>query len=70
MAMGHKEKLKGGAEFDVVSKWRHYLCYLSRPGVVKSIKRQMNKRHRKNVKEILQNVKREENENLLCRHLL
>lgn len=44
--MGHKEKLKDGYEYDVISKWRKILCYCQRPGVTSSIKNRMNKRNR------------------------
>lgn len=44
-----KQKLKGGAEWDWISKfWRKHLCYLQNStGVSKKIKRGMNKRVRK-----------------------
>ena len=44
-----KQKLKGGAEWDWVSKrWRRVLCYMqNHTGVGKKIKRGMNKRIRK-----------------------
>lgn len=49
--MGRRQKLKNGGEFDVVAKnWRKILCYTQRPGVCKNIKRQMNKRTRKESK--------------------
>jgi len=46
--MGHKEKLKSGDEYDVVTKWRQ--VYSWKPGVLKRIKRQLNKRIRQSVK--------------------
>ena len=45
--MGRKQKLKDGDEFDVVSGWRRWYCYLQRAGSVKAIKKRMNKRARK-----------------------
>jgi len=45
--MGRRQKLKGGDEWDVVSKWRKILVYCSRPGVTKTIKKKMNRRDRK-----------------------
>ena len=39
--------MKGGDEYDALTSWRHVLCYLGRPGVVKKIKRKYNKRFRK-----------------------
>ena len=44
--MGRKQKLKNWNEFDVVTGWRRWYCYLQRAGAVKSIKKQMNKRSR------------------------
>lgn len=45
--MGWRSRLRGGAEWDAFSPWRRFLCYLSRPGVTKAIKRQFKKRDRK-----------------------
>lgn len=39
--------LKGGAEWDALTHARKYYCYLSKPGVAKSIKKGYNKRFRK-----------------------
>ena len=39
--------LKGGAEYDALTKARKYYVYLTNSGVVKSIKRGYNKRFRK-----------------------
>ena len=39
--------LKGGGEQDVFSGWRKVLCYTSRSGVCKAVKRQYSKRLRK-----------------------
>jgi len=50
--MGHKEKLKDGAEYDVVTGWRNVMCYTSRAGVCKKIKKQMNRRIRRESKRI------------------
>lgn len=35
------------AEQDAYTPWRRLYCYLSRPGVVKSIKRQTHRRERR-----------------------
>jgi hypothetical protein len=51
--MGHREKMTNGAEYDVFSSWRKYLCYTSKPGVCKKIKRQFNKRVRRQAKQDL-----------------
>ena len=45
--MGHKEILKDGGEYDVVSRWRKVLCYTQRAGVCKKIKKQINRRVRR-----------------------
>lgn len=42
--------VKGGAEEDVFSGWRKVLCYTSRPGVCKRVKRGYNKRVRRAAK--------------------
>lgn len=44
--MGRKQKLKSGAEWDLLSGWRHLLCYIMRPGVKKKIKKGLNRRSR------------------------
>ena len=33
-------------EYDVVTGWRRYLCYMKRAGVVSAIKRRMRRRER------------------------
>jgi len=45
--MGHREPLKGGAEWDVLTGWRKVYAYTDKPGVCKSIKRGYNKRIRR-----------------------
>ena len=48
MAMKKKRiPMKGGAEWDALTKARKYYCYLANSGVAKKIKRQYNKRFRK-----------------------
>jgi len=42
--------LKGGDEVDALTSARKFYCYLSKPGVVKKIKRKYNKRFRKDGK--------------------
>ena len=42
--------LKGGDEFDALTKQRRWYVYLTYPGVVKKLKRQYNKRFRKETK--------------------
>ena len=47
--------LKGGAEWDALTKARKYYVYLQSAGVVKSIKKQYNKRLRKHLKQFDKN---------------
>lgn len=47
---GRRQKLKTGAEWDLVSGWRHFLCYMQRAGVKKKLKKQLNKRERQDAK--------------------
>jgi hypothetical protein len=51
--MSKKERipLKGGEEFDALTKARTLYVYLTRSGIVKSIKKKYNKRFRRNGKE-------------------
>lgn len=48
--MGHREKLKGGEEWEITSKWRKRGYLNVRPGDWKKVKRRLNKRNRKNEK--------------------
>ena len=48
--MGRKQTLKGGDEYDVVSRWRKLYCYLQRAGACKSVKKKLNKRARREAK--------------------
>jgi hypothetical protein len=43
--------MKGGAEWDALTKARKYYCYLTNSGVAKKIKRGYNKRFRKEGKD-------------------
>lgn len=47
MSTMKKIPLKGGVEYDVFSNWRKHLCYTSKAGICKKIKRKYNKRFRK-----------------------
>ena len=60
--MKKKERipLKGGAEEDALTPARKWYVYLNSAGVVKKIKRQYNKRFRKNGKEKIKESSREE----------
>ena len=42
-----KIKMNAGAEYDALTSARKFYCYLTKSGVVKKIKRQYNKRFRK-----------------------
>lgn len=42
-----KRKVVSAAEYDVVTGWRRYLCYLQRAGVTAGIKRQIRRRERR-----------------------
>lgn len=45
-----KQIIKSAAEYDVITKWKKYLCYLQRPGVSSGIKRQLRRRARHEAK--------------------
>lgn len=52
--MGHRTRLKTGAEWDAFSpRWRRLLCFLGRAGAVKKIKQQHNRRERHKSKQEL-----------------
>lgn len=51
--MGHREKLKTGAEWDVTTGWRHVLCWCYRPRAKHSVKRQMSRRARREAKALV-----------------
>jgi len=42
-----KRPVRTAAEQGVVSRWRHVLAYLGRPGVASGIKRQIRRRERR-----------------------
>jgi trans-aconitate methyltransferase len=51
MNKGRKQKVINGLEMDVIYG-RHYFCYMdNRPGLVRWVKRKMNKRYRQELKE-------------------
>lgn len=58
MQKGMKQKLKTGAEFDLIYAKGIY-CYLKNGKAVRKIKRQMNRRWRRELKE---DIEEEENE--------
>ena len=45
-----KRKTVTAAEYDVISRWRRFYCYLSRAGATSGIKRQMRRRERRDAK--------------------
>ena len=45
-----KRIMKNGEEYDAYTNWRKYLCWTSRPGAVKSVKRRTHKRERREAK--------------------
>ena len=45
--MGHRQKLKKGSEWDLLTEWKNLLCYMQRPGVKKRIKSDMRRRDRR-----------------------
>jgi hypothetical protein len=50
--MGHREKLKGGDEWDAFTGWRNVMRYLDRPRVKHAIKKKFSRRVRKEAKKI------------------
>ena len=57
MKEGRIEPMKGAEEYDALTKWRRVICYLSKSGVAKKIKRKYNKRVRQSgKKEIKQEI--------------
>lgn len=51
--MGHKEKAKGGDEWDCFSGWRKVLCYLTLHSVAHKIKTKFSRRNRRKFKQQL-----------------
>jgi hypothetical protein len=41
---------KHSDEYDVVTGWRHFLCYMQRAGVTSAVKKRMNRRERRQSK--------------------
>ena len=56
MAMGWRIKLIDGEEHDVVTRWRHLLCYLEKPGKTKKVKKRIRKRFRRIQKERIRQI--------------
>lgn len=54
--MGNKQRVKSSAEWDLLTGWRHVMCYMQRAGVKKSIKNQMARRRRYATKKIVKEV--------------
>lgn len=55
-----KQKLKGGFEYDCTSRWRKKGTISAKAGVWKYIKRKMNKRFRKEGKDMVDDITHEE----------
>jgi len=49
--MGHKERLKTGEEYDLVTAWRKHLCYMINTSAPRKIKKQMTRRNRRQNKQ-------------------
>ena len=47
--MGHRGKLKSGAEYDALTRWRKRILHW-KPGETRQVKRKYNKRQRKQAK--------------------
>ena len=60
MAKRERIPLKGGAEYDALTKARKWYVYLTKSGVAKSIKKGYNKRFRKSGKAKIEKSCREE----------
>lgn len=50
--MGHRERLKGGTEYDLIFG-RHMYCYLSNHSPTHKIKKGMTRRNRRSSKSVL-----------------
>lgn len=50
-----RRKMKSGDEYDALTKWRRYYAYLTRAGVVSSIKRKVRRRERREGKRDVEN---------------
>jgi hypothetical protein len=51
--------LANADELDALTKWRHYYCYLRRAGVAKKVKRQFNRRERRDATNRIEEFTRE-----------
>ena len=51
--MGHKDILKCGGEYDVVTCWRKVLVCAGRPGWCRYYKKKINRRARREAKAVL-----------------
>ena len=47
-------RITAGSEQDTYTNWRHTLCYLQRPGIMKKIKRTTHKRERRDALRTIQ----------------
>lgn len=56
--MGHREKKRGGDEWDCFTNWRRIICCLQRSGVVKKTKRRFNKAHQTGSEDRMHQIRR------------
>lgn len=48
--MGHREKMKGGDEYDALTRWKKLLKVFAKPGLARQAKQKFNRRVRKEAK--------------------
>ncbi|MGN6538943.1 MAG: hypothetical protein ACTHKQ_24850 [Mesorhizobium sp.] len=48
--MGHREKMRGGDEYDALTGWKKLLKVFARPGLSRRAKQKFNRRVRKEAK--------------------
>ena len=51
--MGRREKLKGGDEYDILTRARRRYCYTNKPGVCRKVKRRFNRRMRRETRRLI-----------------
>ena len=56
MRRGHRERTISGDEVDLVGRWRKWLSSFKRAGKAKAIKRGLNRRARREVKESMKSI--------------
>lgn len=48
--MGHREKMRGGDEYDAFTRWKKLLKVFAKPGIAVKTKKRFNRRVRKQAK--------------------